>query len=115
MARVDDLSQVYAIARQNPLYDGVSPSDFVKMAGCMNARTRRYGKGQVVLLSGSHLSQIGLVLSGSVKIIKEDEEGNASILSTLSAPELFGEVFICADLLASPVTVEVMEPARFCS
>ncbi|MCL2137050.1 MAG: Crp/Fnr family transcriptional regulator [Coriobacteriia bacterium] len=112
MGIAHNLLEIYETARQNPLYDGVGPDDFAKMASCLDARTRRYSKGQVVLLAGSRLSQIGMVLAGSVKIVKEDRDGKASILSILSAPELFGEAVVCAGIATSPVTVQALEDCQ---
>lgn len=45
-------------------------------------------------------------MSGGVKIIKEDISGNVTIFAELGISELFGEVFACAGIDHSPVTVQ---------
>jgi len=57
------------------------------------------------LLSGNTVNFVGLVLSGGVQIIKEDIDGKITILTELGVSELFGEVFACAGITQSPVTV----------
>ena len=78
----------------------------------MDAKTRGYNKGEIILLSGDRVDHIGLIISGSVKIIKEDMDGNASILTELGASEIFGEVFACAGISQSPVTIQASEASE---
>jgi len=63
----------------------------------------------VILLSGEAVNFVGLVLSGSIKLIKEDAGGNITILSKLTASEIFGEVFAYAEVFYSPLTVQAAE------
>jgi CRP-like cAMP-binding protein len=88
------------------LWSGIGYSDFEGMIRCMEAKTRSYDKGDVILLSGDTVSSIGLIISGSARIIKEDMDGNAFILTELAASDIFGEVLACAGIDHSPVTVE---------
>jgi CRP-like cAMP-binding protein len=53
-----------------------------------------------------------MVLSGSARVIKEDENGNVMILTELAASELFGEAFACAGIEQSPVTVLAAEDSE---
>jgi CRP-like cAMP-binding protein len=103
------MKNIFHVIKSNPLFQGIAFSDFEKMLGCLSARQEAYMKGDVILLSGDAFHFVGLVLSGSVRIIKEDREGRASILAEFGVPELFGETFACAGLDHSPVTVEAAE------
>ena len=100
------MKNIFNVAKNNPLFDGIAFCDFEKMLGCLSAKTARYKKGGVVLLSGDAVSFVGLVLSGSVQIIKEDADGRIAILAELAASDIFGEVFACAGISHSPVTVQ---------
>jgi CRP-like cAMP-binding protein len=82
------------------------------MFGCLAAKTKAYKKDAVILLSGDSVNFVGLILSGTVKIIKEDAEGDGSIVAKLTASEMFGEVFACAGVSHSPVTVQAAEAAK---
>jgi CRP-like cAMP-binding protein len=98
--------------KNNPLWDGIEYGDFGKMFNCINAKTRIYKKSEIVLLSGDSVKFIGLVLSGGVRIIKEDADGNSMILTELAASELFGEAFACAGIMHSPVTVQAAKDSE---
>jgi len=103
------MKKVFDVIKDNPLWRGIGYSDFEKMLGCIEARTQNYRKGEIILLSGDAVKYIGLVLSGSVKVVKEDIDGNIAILTELEASEFFGEVFACAGIDHSPVTVQASE------
>ena len=45
-----------------------------------------------------------MVLCGSVQILQEDYFGNRSILTTVEAGGIFGEMFACADIESLPVS-----------
>ena len=104
-----NMKKIFEAAKHNPLWGGIGYSDFESIVRCMKAETRSYCKGEVVLLSGDIVSHIGLIISGSVKVVKEDADGNISILAKLAAPEIFGEIFACAGIDHSPVTIQASE------
>ena len=106
------MKKIFATIQSNPLFEGVAFSDFERMAGCLSAKTAVYQKGSVILLSGDATDFVGFVLSGGVQIIKEDRSGRAAILASLGVSELFGEVFACAGISQSPVTVLASEEAE---
>ena len=109
---MDDIENIYETAKKNRLFDGVGRDDFKKIIGCLGANTRKYKKDGVVLLSGGAAGFVGLILSGGVRIVKEDAGGDAAILTGLAAPETFGEVFACAGIESSPVTVVASEESE---
>jgi CRP-like cAMP-binding protein len=96
----------------NPLFSGIAFSDFEKMLDCLSARKALYQKGEIILLSGNPVHFIGLVLSGSVQILKDDIDGRVNILAELGASELFAETFACAGIDHSPVTVIASEDSE---
>ena len=91
------------------MWSGIGYSDFEAMMRCMDAKTRNYDKGDIVLLSGDAVHHIGLLVSGGAKVMHEDIDGNTSILMELSISDIFGEVFACAGIEHSPVTVQAAE------
>jgi CRP-like cAMP-binding protein len=103
------MKNVFEAARRNPMWRGIGRGDFENMIRCMGARTVSYDKGNVILLSGTAVNSIGLIISGSAKVIREDKDGNAAILSGLAVSDTFGEVFACAGIDHSPVTVQASE------
>lgn len=106
------MKKIFEAIKDNPLFNCIGYSDFEKMFQCIEARTQCYVKDEIVLLAGDTVNFVGVILSGGVKIIKEDAEGNTSILTDLSGSELFGEVFACAGIDHSPVTVQASEKSE---
>lgn len=99
------MKQYMNLIQRNRLFDGVSFSEFHSMLQCLNAKEYNYKKNEVIVFTGNVIDFVGLVLSGSVKIIKEDRNGNDLLLSEIGVGELFGEAFACAGILSSPVTI----------
>lgn len=103
------VKNVFDVLKHNPLLNGIGYSEFEQIYHCVQAKTKTYGRGDIILLSGDKVRDICVILSGSVKIIKEDADGNALILTVFTAPETFGEVFAFAGVDHSPVTVQASE------
>lgn len=103
---------IFDKVKYNPLWNGIEPDDFEKMFRCIEAKTHLYKKGEIILLSGDTVNFIGLILSGSVKIVKEDVNGNITILTEIGVSELFGEAFACAGIKQSSVTVQSSEESE---
>ena len=103
------MKKFFDVIKDNPLFEGIAFSDFEKMLDCLSAKTKTYKKSDIVLLSGDSVKYVGLLLSGSLKIIKEDINGNTSILAEVGPSEIFAEVFACAGIMHSPVTILASE------
>lgn len=93
----------------NPLFQGIGLTDFEAMFRCMDARMQSYRKNELLLMAGNPVDAVGLVVSGCVQVVKEDAHGREYMLAELGASELFGEVFACAGVSHSPVTVRAAE------
>ena len=103
------MKKIFEIAKHNPLWSGIGHGDFESVFNCLSVKTAVYKKDDVILLSGDTVNFVGLILSGSVQIINEDMDGRITILTELGVSELFGEVFACAGVIQSPVTVLATE------
>ena len=91
------------------MFEGFAYADFEKIIACLSAKVARYEKDDIIILAGGAVKTVGLVLSGSVKIIKEDADGRIMLLNELGAAEIFGEVFACAGVDSSPVTIQAAD------
>lgn len=77
------------------LFDGIKEDDRSEMLKCLNAKKKQYKKGSTVLGRGRRTSEMGMVLEGSVHMVKDDFWGNRSILGQASPGQMFGEVYAC--------------------
>lgn len=100
------------ILRECPLFDEIEDDDLLKMLDCFDAKVMSFDKKYTILQEGKPARYIGIVLSGSVQIIRVDYYGNRSIISELNAPDMFGEAFACAETQELPVTVIANEPCE---
>lgn len=78
------------------------------MMNCLGATERRYKKDTMIFMAGDPISEVGIILKGTVQVIKEDMLGNRSIVAHLTEGELFAETLACAGVLNSPVTTIAM-------
>ena len=99
------MEDIYSVIEKCPLFDGITQSEFKGMLGCLGARVLEMKKGQPVLLEGDQTNQIGVILSGSVHIIREDYYGNRSVLSHIGPAQIFGEAYAFSEAQALPVSV----------
>ena len=66
-----------------PLFQSLSDQELeqMKTSGCL--RTASYKKNDIIFSTGSTVSEIGIVLSGSVNVENIDFWGNKSILGNM--------------------------------
>lgn len=98
------------VIQKSPLFSGISPSELEPMLKCLSAVTKDYEKNAFVLRFGEDISSVGLVLSGSVHIIKEDYWGNRNIVTKASPGQLFAETYACVQGEALGINVVAAEP-----
>ena len=100
------------ILRKCPLFAQVKDEDLLRMLGCLGARVVSFDRKYTVIAEGNPARFIGIVLSGSVQVVRIDYYGNRSILTEVGAGDLFGEAFACAEVPSMPVTVIANEPSE---
>ncbi|MDY3759948.1 MAG: Crp/Fnr family transcriptional regulator [Eubacteriales bacterium] len=97
------MKDFFDILRECPLFDRIGDESLKEMLGCLNAKECSYKKGDVVFAEGDKAKYLGIVLEGSVQLVRVDYYGNRSILANIEPPQLFGEAFACAGLKSLPV------------
>lgn len=89
--------------RECALFRKVAPDDIPSMLDCLSAKTKHFEKDEMVFLAGAAVTDVGIVLSGTINIEQSDYWGNRTILAQLSPGDLFGEAFSCAEVEYVPV------------
>ena len=87
---------------QCPLFRGLDLDELPGLLRRLHARTRRADRGEVVLRAGEVPGELGVVLSGTLHVVRDDLWGDRAILSQLRAGDLFAEVYA---LLGEPLQV----------
>lgn len=93
-----------------PLFQNIQAEELSAMLACLGVRYLFYNKGQVIFSEGDAAKQIGIVLSGSVQISRDDYYGNRTIMAQLESGDLFGESFAFAGVKTLPVNVTATLP-----
>ena len=91
---------------QTTLFKGCSEKDILNLEKHFNFRTAEYKKEDMILCAGSIVTDIGLILSGSVRIEYTDLWGNKSILGITPAGSVFAESYAC--IPNEPMMVDAM-------
>ena len=106
------MENIFNIVKNNVLFESITFSEFEKLMGCLSATKKIIKKNEVVLKLGEKVDNIYIILSGSVKVFKENLDGKENMLAKFSTGEIFAEVFACANILYSPVTVTALEESE---
>ncbi|ROR31867.1 CRP-like cAMP-binding protein [Mobilisporobacter senegalensis] len=100
-----ELKKYYYILKRSPLFQGIDDDDLDSMLSCLGGSIKEYDKNEIIFLAGSEITSMGIVLSGSLNLAKDDILGNRMIITEVSAGELFAESYACAGTRHSPITV----------
>ncbi len=91
------------------LFKNIDSRDFEGLLKCIDAKIKKYDKNDFIIFQGEKIDYIGVVLKGTINILKEDALGERNIIAKLSPLNLFGEAFVCAGIENSPVSVVALE------
>ena len=79
-----------------PLFKHIKEEDLPIMLHCMGYNIGQFNKGDFILMEQDNIDKIGIILKGSVDMIKEDIWGNRTTLMRMNPHEVFGETFSCS-------------------
>ena len=96
-------------AKDNPLFAGITFDEFKTALSCLMAKSASYQRHDTIWLAGTPAKFIALLMSGSVRVTKNDADGHAIILTDAAAPTFLGEIGVWAELDFFPVTVQANE------
>lgn len=97
------------ILKNTALFEGIEISDLEVMLDCFHVKAENYKKGSFIVLAGDPVSNIGIILSGSVSVIKENDYGGKSIVSVLKSGDTFGEAAAFSNQPNVPSSIEANE------
>lgn len=106
------MDKYYPILQTCPLFDGIRPEDLPGMLGCLGGKVIDVKKGQFIFREGDTAFFVGIVLTGSVQLLREDYYGNRSIVAHIGSTQLFGESYAFSDTQSLPVNVVADEAGQ---
>ena len=88
----------------SPIFNGVESKDREALLSCLKIYSRAYRKGEYIRLEHDNIQDVGIVLKGTVHMLKEDVWGHQTLLAYMGPGELFGETFALLREQASNVS-----------
>jgi CRP-like cAMP-binding protein len=99
------MKKYFEVLTNCALFNDATSEDLVSMLRCLSAKDKFYKKNDFIFLEEDKADYVGIVITGSVCVIKEDYWGNRAILAKLEPGELFGETYALADVDSLPISV----------
>lgn len=75
------------------LFKNVSEEEFLKMEKCFNMKRLSFKKDQTILSNTKNAGTVGIVIEGTVELIRIDYMGTRTILAEYEQGDVFGDVF----------------------
>lgn len=94
------------VLKKFALFSGMKENEIEKLLLYLKPNEKSYSKDETVFHMGEKISKMGCLLVGQVLIQREDHWGNLSILSEISAGEIFGEAYAVSE--STPITFNVI-------
>ena len=94
-----------AVLSGTALFRGIEETDLSGLLSCIEATERHFSKGETVLRRGDRTDRMGLLLEGSVHIVREDFWGNRSMVGLAGPGDIFAESY---GLTGEPLEVSVL-------
>ncbi|SCP95294.1 cAMP-binding domain of CRP or a regulatory subunit of cAMP-dependent protein kinases [Anaerobium acetethylicum] len=91
---------------ETPLFGNIKKEELDSMLTCLKPYVKSFKKGNYITHSGDDIKSVGVVLQGTVQMVKEDIWGNKTILAIMTEKSVFGETFVCSRSYNSTVSFQ---------
>ena len=94
------------------LFNGLNENEIEAVLGCVSSQKKKFDEGNIIYHQGDIIDEIGIVIEGSVSVVKEDFWGNRSIISIIPKGAIFGEVYASLETKPMDNTVYAAEKSE---
>lgn len=94
------------------LFEGIEAENLSALLGCIGGHTISVPAGHTIFREGDPAASVGMVMTGAVRMVREDYYGNRSIVAHIGPAELFGETYACAGIEALPISIIADEDSQ---
>ena len=94
----------------NELFKNIIDTDKIRILQLIEAITRNYEKNKIILSSTKSDDIICIVVSGHIQVVKNDQNGNTTIIEDLFDNDIFGS--ISANISSSDYEIITKEPSQ---
>lgn len=106
------MTEYFGVLKSCSLFRDIAEADYALLLECLEGQARSYPKGGAIFRAGEPAVRVGVVLQGSVRVCREDADGNRNLLAAIGPGGLFGEAYACAETAVLPVSVWAEEHCR---
>lgn len=96
----------------HPLFYGIKKENMKPMLKCLGCYVKTFKKHENLILDQEPVNSVGLIISGDIHMVKENEDGAQTLLVHMKAGELFGETFACGSMRDSRVTFRTVTACK---
>lgn len=93
----------YKNLKNSILFSGMKEEEIRAILGCLSVQVKEYEKGSTIFCPGDAISELGMVIRGSVHVIREDYWGNRDLMARIGEYEVFGETYACIPKAVLPI------------
>lgn len=87
--------ETIALLKSNVLFQGVQQTDMPHLLSCLHPRETSFPKDYTIIEEGETSPELGVVLHGSVSIVRHDFWGNRTLVTRLGVGDIFAETIAC--------------------
>lgn len=95
----------FELMKRCPLFANMNNEEFDSIIKSPYSQIKIFLKNQEIIAEGEAADFIGIILYGTVHIIRNDYYGNRSIIALIDAPQIFAEVFALSEIKSMPISV----------
>lgn len=103
------MEEFYPIFSKCPLLTNIKENEYDALFHCINTHIKNFRPNEYIFLTGNTVNYIGIVLSGTVAVIKENPAGAKYIMDFLEPSNIFAEGIVFTHERVAPVTVQAKE------
>ena len=103
------MKKIFELVKNTSLFGEFDFEDFNKVMSCLSAKHVSFKKNDILMIAERWPKHIGLLITGSFKITKDDENGNSPIITHIQAPSIFAEIWVWAGMDCCPIAAQASE------
>lgn len=90
------------------LFSDIDREDIGKMLVCLCPKEESFIKGEFIARAGQPMKGLGLLVEGSLSVVKENVSGNRIIMNILKPGDLFGEMAVFSNKRIWPASITAL-------
>ena len=106
------MEKFYNQIKNSPVFFGINEEELKEMLECFNARIKSYDEGEIIIRQGDMITNIYLVLEGTVNIEKDSYWGRRIIVSQLGVNDNIALAFVASKNIESSIDAVAATKAK---